>query len=168
MHQACCTFCRGPHSACSLSPCPSPSGLAAPPSPLCLRTIPFYLHTWGPVHQGCSRQAPAHRDWDWERKTISERELELGSDSVLVRPSVAMSSGGQLPGQGVGGDPRKAFCRRSCPGRGQGLESVGVQGSGSHRKGQNLQHMLRGGGGEWSGRGIQVRITGASSAELGD
>ena len=106
--------------------------------------------------------------WDWEGKTISERELELGSDSVLVGPSVAPSSGGQLPGQGVGGDPRKVFCHRGFPGRGQELKSVGVQGSGSHRKGQNLQHMVGGGGGIWSGKGIQVCITGASSAELGD
>lgn len=119
----------------------------APSSPLYLCTIPsYFIPGTGPGDQGCSRRAPAHRDWDWEGKTVSERELELGSDSVLVGPSIAMSSEGQFPGQAVGGDPRKASCHRSCPGRGQGLESVGVQGSGSHWKGQNLQDMVWGGG----------------------
>ena len=142
--------------------------LPRPPLCVCVQSHPTFTPGKGPGDLGCSRQAPAHRDWDWEGKTISERELELGSDSVLVGHSVSPSSGGQLPGQGVGGDPRKVFCHRGCPGRGQGLESVGVRGSGSHWKEQNLQHMVGGGGGIWSGKGIQVCITGASSAELGD
>lgn len=151
-----------------LWPCCSPHLLRPPPC-ICVQSHPTFTPGTGPGDQGCSRRAPAHRDWDWEGKTVSERELELGSDSVLVGPSIAMSSEGQFPGQAVGGDPRKASCHRSCPGRGQGLESVGVQGSGSHRKGQNLQDMVWGrGGGVWNGRGIQVSITVASSAELGD
>lgn len=64
------------------------------------------------------------------------KRARFSADSVLVGPSIAMGSGGQLPRQGVGGDPRKASCHGSCLDRGQGLESVGVQGSGSHWKGQ--------------------------------
>ena len=42
-----------------------------------------------------------------------------GSFQCLVRPAIPMSSRGQLPKEGAGGDPRKASSHGNCPGRGQ-------------------------------------------------
>lgn len=56
-----------------------------------------------------------------------------GSFQCLVSPAIPMSSGGQLPKEGAGGDPRKTSSHGNCMGRGRGLDSVcSVHGSGSH------------------------------------
>ena len=47
-----------------------------------------------------------------------------GSFQCLVRPAIPMSSRGQLPKEGAGGDPRKASSHGNCPGRDRGLDSV--------------------------------------------
>ena len=113
---------QGPHSPCSLSLCPPhpapPFTCPALPSALC--AVPSYLQTLeGPWGQECSRLESCPQGLVVGGDDGHRKGGRTGSFQCLVRPAIPMSSRGQLPKEGAGGDPRKASSHGNCPGRGQ-------------------------------------------------
>ena len=118
---------QGPHSPCSLSLCPPhpapPFTCPALPSALC--AVPSYLQTLeGPWGQECSRLESCPQGLVVGGDDGHRKGGRTGSFQCLVRPAIPMSSRGQLPKEGAGGDPRKASSHGNCPGRDRGLDSV--------------------------------------------
>ena len=115
---------QGPHSPCSLSLCPPHSAPPLPcpalPSALCPCAVPSYLQTLeGPWGQECSRLESCPQGLVVGGDDGHRKGGRTGSFQCLVRPAIPMSSRGQLPKEGAGGDPRKASSHGNCPGRGQ-------------------------------------------------
>ena len=113
---------QGPHSPCSLSLCPPhpapPFTCPALPSALC--AVPSYLQTLeGPWGQECSRLESCPQGLVVGGDDGHRKGGRTGSFQCLVRPAIPMSSRGQLPKEGAGGDPRKASSHGNCMGRGQ-------------------------------------------------
>lgn len=120
---------QGPHSPCSLSLCPPhsvpPLTCPALPSALCLCAVPSYLQTLeGPRGQECSRLESCPQALVVGEDDSHRKGGRTGSFQCLVRPAIPMSSRGQLPKEGAGGDPRKASSHGNCPGRDRGLDIV--------------------------------------------
>ena len=120
------------HCSFPSPPLPSP----ALTSSLRLCTVPSYLQTleghWG---QGCSRLESCPRGLGSGGDDSHRKGGRTGSFQCLVGPAISMSSRGQLPKQGAGGEPRKVSSHGNCLGRSRGLDSVcRVGGSGSHRR----------------------------------
>ena len=113
---------QGPHSPCSLSLCPPHPGppLPCPALPSALCAVPSYLQTLeGPWGQECSRLESCPQGLVVGGDDGHRKGGRTGSFQCLVRPAIPMSSRGQLPKEGAGGDPRKASSHGNCPGRGQ-------------------------------------------------
>ena len=113
---------QGPHSPCSLSLCPPHPAppLTCPALPSALCAVPSYLQTLeGPWGQECSRLESCPQGLVVGGDDGHRKGGRTGSFQCLVRPAIPMSSRGQLPKEGAGGDPRKASSHGNCPGRGQ-------------------------------------------------
>ena len=113
---------QGPHSPCSLSLCPPHSAppLTCPALPSALCAVPSYLQTLeGPWGQECSRLESCPQGLVVGGDDGHRKGGRTGSFQCLARPAIPMSSRGQLPKEGAGGDPRKASSHGNCPGRGQ-------------------------------------------------
>ena len=156
------------HSALPAPSLPSPP---RPPLPspaltsgLHLCTVPSYLQTlegrWG---QGCSRLESCPWGLGSGGNDGHRKGGRTGSFQCLVGPAIPMSSQGQLPKQGAGGEPRKASSHGTAWAEAGDWTVCAVSGDpGVIGRGHSLGHV----GWGRSGKRIQVHTKGPPGLTL--